>query len=370
MIKFRLRDLSTRSKISLIFLLLLAPIVYTIWIVVQEKRSAIARSEQELAGSAYLAIVRPAVFALAVGERTEISLAVEKARKAQKQFGESRDLGVLADEFAFSASMAATPGAAGDASDGAVEKLMPLFARVGEEYNLSIDPELDSYYLGSIVATRMPVMLGQLLAQRNLASEVSAAGEVTTEHRVRLLTLSGMLKTTLDGLRGDIAGAQRNNHALAELEPSLAAVTRAIDGFTFTLEQSVLESDGKGTDALRLRQSYGAVIAAVDDLWSKSVRQFDRRIVERVGRLKASLTATLGIVGALVFASLVLAALMQRQIVRPLGRLERLAQDVRSTDDYSLRIDYESRDEVGRLAKAFNEFLAEVAEGRVRAAER
>jgi methyl-accepting chemotaxis protein len=373
MIKLKLRpkDLRTRSKISLIFLLLLIPIVYTIWIIIVEKRTAVARSEQELAGSAYLAILRPAVFTIAVGEGTEIGLAVEKARKAQKQFGESRDRSVLADEFAFSASMSATPGAAGDASDGAMEKLTALFARVGEESNLSIDPELDSYYLGSILAARMPVMLGQLLAERNLAKEVSAAGQVTTEHRVRLLTLSGMLKTTLDGLRGDIAGAQRNNHALTEvLEPSLAALTRAVDGFAFTLEQSVLENDGKGTDALRLRQSYAAVIAATGDLWDKSVKELDRLIAGRVGRLRASLMATLGIVGALVFASLVLAALMQRQIVGPLGRLERLAQDVRSTDDYSLRIDYESRDEVGRLAKAFNEFLAEVAEGRLRAAER
>jgi methyl-accepting chemotaxis protein len=369
-LNFHPRNLRTRSKLSLIFLLLLAPIVYTIWTIVVEKRSAIARSEQELAGSAYLAIVRPAVFAIAVGERAEISLAVEKARKAQKQFGENRDLGVLADEFAFSASMSATPGAASDASDGAMEKLTALFAHVGEESNLSIDPELDSYYLGSVVVARLPVVLGQLHAQRNLAIEASTAGEVSTEQRVRLLTLSGMLKTTLDGLRGDIAAAQRNNHALTDLEPSLAAFTRAVDGFALILEQSVLDGDGKGADAVRFRQNYSAVIAAVDDLWSKSVKQLDRLIAERISRLKASLVATLGIVGALVFASLVLAALMQRQIVRPLGRLERLAQDVRSTDDYSLRIDYESRDEVGRLAKAFNEFLAEVAEGRLRAAER
>ena len=370
-LSFRLRDLRTRSKISLIFLLLLAPVVYTIWIIVAEKRASIARSEAELAGSAYLALVRPAAFAMAVGEQTEIGLAVEKARKAQKQFGESRELGALADEFAFSAAMSATSGAANDASDGAMEKLTALFARIGEESNLSIDPDLDSYYLSNVVAVRLPVILGQLVAERNLASEVSAGNAVSTEQRARFLTLSGMLKTTLDGLRSDIAGAQRNNHALSEtLDAPLTAAIRASDGFAFSLEQSILEGNGTGADALRPRRSYSAAVTTIDDLWSKSVHQLDRLVAERVGRLKASLMATLGIVGALVFASLVLAALMQRQIVRPLSRLERLAQDVRRTDDYSLRIDYDSRDEVGRLAKAFNEFLAEVAEGRLRAAER
>jgi hypothetical protein len=159
-----LRDIRTRNKISLIFLLLLVPIVYTIWTIVADNRASMARSEQELAGSVYIETVRPALFAIAGGKNTEVSAAVETARKAQKRLGESRQLGVLADEFAFSAAMSAAPGAASDASDGAMEKLTTLFARVAEESNLSIDPELDSFYLGSVIAVRLPALLGQLLA--------------------------------------------------------------------------------------------------------------------------------------------------------------------------------------------------------------
>jgi len=368
---FRLRDLGTRSKISLIFLLLLTPVVYTIWTIVTDNRASMARSEQELNGSIYIATVRPALFAMANAKDAQISAAVETARKSQKRLGESRQLGVLADEFAFSASMAAVPGAASDASDGAIEKLTTLFARVAEESNLSVDPELDSFYLGSVIAVRLPALLGQLLAERNVAMEVIAAGELSTEQRVRLLTLSGMLKTTLDGLRGDLAGAMRSNRALAQpLETPLAALVKAVDGYSFSLEQSVLDGNGKGGNAGRLMQSYGAAITAADELWTVTAKELDRLIAERVARIKAGLTLTLAIVGGLVLASLALATLMQRQIVGPLGRLERLAGEVRAKDDYSLRIDYDSRDEVGRLAKAFNELLAEIAQARIRAAER
>jgi methyl-accepting chemotaxis protein len=370
-LSFRSRDIRTRNKISLIFLLLLVPIGYTIWTIVADNRASMARSEQELSGSVYIETVRPALFAIAGGKNTEISAAVETARKAQKRLGESRQLGVLADEFAFSAAMSAAPGAASDASDGAMEKLTTLFARVAEESNLSIDPELDSFYLGSVIAVRLPALLGQLLAERNVAMDVIAAGELSTEQRVRLLTLSGTLKATLDGLRGDLAGAMRSNRALApSLEAPLAALFKAVDGYSFSLEQSILDGNGKGADAQRLAQNHGAVIAAVGDVWTNAAKQLDRLITERLARIKAKLMLTLGIVGGLVLASLALAALMQRQIVGPLGRLERLAGEVRSKDDYSLRIDYDSRDEVGRLAKAFNELLAEVAQARIRAAER
>src|SRR5579871_6106139 len=86
---FRLKDLRARTKISLIFLLLLTPIIYTIWTIVTDNRASMARSEQELAGSVYIETVRPALFAMAGAKDTQISAAVETARKAQKRLGES-----------------------------------------------------------------------------------------------------------------------------------------------------------------------------------------------------------------------------------------------------------------------------------------
>jgi C4-dicarboxylate-specific signal transduction histidine kinase len=55
-----------------------------------------------------------------------------------------------------------------------------------------------------------------------------------------------------------------------------------------------------------------------------------------------------------------------RQIVRPLRQLEELAENVRETKDYSLRINLERRDEIGQLAAAFNAMLAELAAARER----
>jgi methyl-accepting chemotaxis protein len=369
--QFRLRDVRTRTKISLIFLLLLVPIVYATWAIVVDKRAVIATSEREQGGSAYIAAARPALFAMAGGAKAaDINAAVETARKAQKQLGEGKERGVLADEFALTAQMAAIPGAEPDAAETAMEKAAALLARAAEESNLSVDPELGSYYLGGVVAVRLPAILGGLVAERNIATAVAAAGELATEQRVRLLTLSGMLKANLDGLHADFAGALRAKSGLsASLSEPLATFNKAAESFTFALEQALLDGGGKHVDAKRIAQNYAAVVAATGDLWTAAAAQLDRLVAERIAGYKASLTVTLAIVSALVLAGLILGALMQRQIVGPLGRLERLAKDVRKTDDYSLRIEYESRDEVGRLATAFNGMLAEVALGRVRAAE-
>ena len=49
-LRFRPRDLRTRSKISLIFLLLLVPIGYAVRTIVVDRQAQIAMSERELTG--------------------------------------------------------------------------------------------------------------------------------------------------------------------------------------------------------------------------------------------------------------------------------------------------------------------------------
>jgi len=370
-IHFRPRDLRTRTKISLIFFLLLIPIAYTVWTIAADKRALIAASEREQVGSAYVAAVRPILFAVSnLAKADDVHAAVETARASQKKLGESRELGALADDFAFAIEIAVT-GTDTDSVDAAMEKGAALVARAAEESNMALDPELASYYLGNIVSVRLPRILGSLLAEQNTVSMVAAAGELSTEQRVRLLTLSGTLKADFDGLRGNVAGAVRGNGGLSRsLVDPLAALVKAADGFAFSLDRGLIERNGQQVDAARISRDYLAAVKAAGELWGSVVEQYDRSLAKRVADLNATLNLTLAIVGALVLASLTLAAFMQRQIVRPLGRLENLANEVRKTDDYNLRIDYDSRDEVGRLASAFNGMLAEVAEARARAAER
>jgi methyl-accepting chemotaxis protein len=365
----RLRDIRTRTKISLIVLLLLVPIGYSIWLITIDKQALIATSERELEGSAYIAAVRPAILALATGTRPQdTAAAIEAARKAQKQLRESKEVGAQADEFAFAAQVSASNGSDGDV---AMDKGAALLARVAEESNLSLDPELASYYLGGAIVLKLPAVIGELMAERDVAAMVVARDDFSTEQRVRLLTLSGRLKANLDGLLSDLSGAIRNDGRLAgQLDGPLTAFDKATDAFTLNLDHALIDGNGKKVDGQRIAQNYATAMRAAEELWSGAATQFDRLVNARIARLKTTLTFTLSIVSAIVFASVAFAYVMLRQIVGPLSRLERLAHDVRTTDDYSLRIDNIGRDEVGRLAAAFNGMLSEVAEARARAIER
>jgi HAMP domain-containing protein len=72
------------------------------------------------------------------------------------------------------------------------------------------------------------------------------------------------------------------------------------------------------------------------------------------------------LIGALGTLSILVAIMTHRYIARPLGRLEDIARTVYFTKNYALRIEYKSHDEIGHLAVAFNEMLAELAIARER----
>ena len=79
-------------------------------------------------------------------------------------------------------------------------------------------------------------------------------------------------------------------------------------------------------------------------------------------RLETSLLIT-AVLGGL---SILIAVLTHRHIVKPLERFESVARTIREMKIYSLRVDEDSSDEIGRLAASFNEMLAELAGARER----
>jgi PAS domain S-box-containing protein len=107
----------------------------------------------------------------------------------------------------------------------------------------------------------------------------------------------------------------------------------------------------------------------VDDTqgaWTGGLTELRGLLDQRIANLLSGLNRSLLIMGVLTALSLLLAFVTYRHIVGPLGRLEGVARRVRETKDYSHRVDDSSKDEVGRLAGAFNEMLGELDKARER----
>ena len=138
----------------------------------------------------------------------------------------------------------------------------------------------------------------------------------------------------------------------------MAVMLSSVTSYLGALDDSFDDAGKVDQDALGdLRRS-----AANDaiDAWAGGLDALRGLLKRRIDGLNEKLYRSLLLTGALAAISILLAFLTHRHIVQPLGRLEGLARRVRETGDYGHRVDDASKDEVGRLAGAFNDMLGEL----------
>jgi signal transduction histidine kinase len=238
-----------------------------------------------------------------------------------------------------------------------------LASRVGDESNLSLDPELDSYHLQRVVVIQIPTLLTQI---GDLQQSLLHASMIAEEQSVvRPLILAGRIRSTLEGIQRSLAAAYRGD-ADERLRQIVDAPMTSMVLATKSYLDTVRASRGAAGDPASLDRSYAGMIDSVTNAWTVGQVELKQLLRGRLSNLLAGLRGSLIFNGLLGSLSLVLAVMTYRRIVGPLQQLESLAKQVGETEDYSLRSNYKSRDEIGQLARAFNTMLAELAEARER----
>jgi len=248
----------------------------------------------------------------------------------------------------------------------ALTKTRNLASRVGDDSNLTLDPDLDSYYVQDIAVTKMPTLLGQVGELHSLLQISSLVGSSSGAPTVRSLILDGMVHSSFEEIERDVEGAHRGSagdRLRQTLDPDIASMVSAGEVYLEAMRSSL-----GATDTASLKQSYARLADDALRAWGASQAELSRLLNARLSNLVAKLRGSLILNGLLATFSIALALITYRHIVRPLQKLERLADKVRETKDYDLRTDYKSQDEIGRLAIAFNAMLTELAEAREREA--
>jgi signal transduction histidine kinase len=250
---------------------------------------------------------------------------------------------------------------------GALTAARNLAARIGDDSNLTLDPDLDSFYIQNIAVTKMPTLLSEI-GEMQSALETPAPGPPAPETpAVRILVLDGMIRSTLEEIKKDLQASYRGGNG-ARLRQALDADLQTMIAAANAYLDTVKASLNGVADANALDHRNATAVNSAINAWTKSLTELKRLLDARLAALLGNLRSSLLLNGFLSALALTFALVTGRHIVQPLLKLERLADEVGQTKDYKLRTNYKSRDEIGRLAIAFNSMLAELAAAREREA--
>ncbi|MGH6867053.1 MAG: response regulator [Methyloceanibacter sp.] len=363
------RNLRTSTKLFILCSTFIVAIVVAIYGLVAEKQIAIEFARKELVGVHYFETLR-GIYAVVLAEPLSGNAAgqtpspEETLKSLEAAEKEAVGLQTATLEQSLAATLRELWSKEAEGKDqsslvvDALAKARDLASRIGDDSNLALDPDLDSYYLQDTVVRQIPLLLGQIgEAQALLGLPPEARRD---NDKVRLLALEAMGRTTTE-IKRNLASAYRGNGAgqlRQNIEGQTTEMLSSITSWARILNESI--ADPSRFTAVSREPLYKKAITSAISAWAVSQAELKRLLHARIDNLVGKLYRSLLVTGALGALSVLLAILTHHHIVRPLARLEGLARRVRRTKDYRHRSDYKSHDEIGHLAVAFNEMLVEL----------
>lgn len=358
--------LSVGRKLMLIYLLDLTAVIFVSGILINEKFIAIDFARKEVQGNAYVQGVRDPLIQVALAAAGDASAGRDFSAAAQAvvateaehgaEMGSKEPSQLLAQALRELDAHRAEASRVGTV----LVRGRELLTRVGNQSNLILDPDLDSYYTMSLLVLRYPELLEQLHGLGLLLHSAKAlpGGD---EQRTRFLILEGRLDAVAQGIASDHAEAYAASDAglHAALQPSKQALFEALVGFRRAA--SAVAEEGATPPALaQARGTQQALVLALQDSWQASTQEMDRLLRKRIDGLYQRMWMHLGTALALLLVILAIVTLVARAIAQPLRHLSGVAETVRRTGDHSLRARWHSSDEIGRLVGAFNDMLGQL----------
>jgi methyl-accepting chemotaxis protein len=310
-----------RLKIYAICVIFLVPITYALVSYIGQKNELIDFAQRERRGLVYIADVRAAAVAL-TGNGGEIATELGRLDRIAAATGGDMDTATQLGEFGAAArAVAAVPAADREgkralALGAAFEKGAALIARISDESNLSLDPELDSYYGQDVVTAKVPALINHLAITKSLFERAAASGPPSGVGRFDYPEIAVQIKGDIDAIGADFASAYRGQHG-ASVRVSPVQSTRPAKRWRVAATVDTLVSDNAAPlDAAMAERSLGAANAAAFSLWAKASEEVERLLGERIAGLRFSMRITLSMTLALVILSVGLAGWITRRVSR------------------------------------------------------
>jgi methyl-accepting chemotaxis protein len=376
-------------KFGLISLIFMLPIVLLVYFFISEVNGGIRFAEKERHGVAYLKPLkvvlanmqqhRGMAAALLNGDASFGAKLDEKQKQLKDQIAavdavdraHGEDLGTSAqwkhveEEWDGLRSRVAglTPKDSFEQHTALIGKVIALMTTVADGSNLTLDPDLDSYYLMDAIVVRLPAMSETLGQARAVGSGAAArGGEPALEVRIRLSVMENGIRELMSAVGHSVETAGKTNPELGKrLAGDLETVSKVTEGFLHTMESQLVKAERISIDPKSYFAESTAVIDQAFKLYDTLLPELDGLLQARIDGYVMRRTLVLGFLAVVLALAFYLYAAFYTSVTRTVTSLN-AATHAMSQGHLDVRADASGKDELSHAAQNFNAMTDKLAQ--------
>jgi methyl-accepting chemotaxis protein len=354
-----LHNLRARTKLFIAYGLFVLPVLFLFYVIVDKSLGDIGFAQKELAGTRYVVTLRQVQDAVLRGDTLLPSPQLaDRVAAAERELGQDMGTADLA-----TAAVAALTGPADPTCQQARAALRDLIAKVTDGSNLTLDPDLDSYYVMDVVTGKIPDAVDRFYGIAALTTGFAGKAVLTPDEQAEFLVQAGSLIPVLDGLATSLDTAFAANESVRRALAESLKTTQGTAKATLAMLHTSAIDDRSG--AAQAASVIAPALAALSSMGAQGATELSRLLDTRSTGFRTTLIIDLAIAIALFVAGVgfILVAI-QSGVVGPLARITALMRSL-IKGDLEVAVPVSGRrDEIGAMEEAVLVFKDNMIEAR------
>lgn len=341
----RVAGFSIGIQFSLVIAVLLVPLLLITGMLVQSQNEAVTFAAKELRGTRLANTVWSGVLAAA---RSDLETLKQTGAKLKRE-------GLAeAGEFNAEAALKAFVDAAAGGNVGqAVATGASAIQKIADGSNLTLDPDLDSYYVMDLAIARLPQLAAATVELRDALGPMGKQGNGLAEFQ-SLVVARAHYASVLEAVQGSLASALAANgdkslaRSFGPVGDSLLSVGRKLDGEVASRISDMV----RGAPAGPAVPAPDGMFREMESLAQVAYADLPRLLEARIATVHARLATEIAFIAAAVALALGLAWLVINSIRRPVSDIVDVLRQFQSGDFKGEVRHTEKNNEVGAIARA------------------
>lgn len=235
-----------------------------------------------------------------------------------------------------------------------ISDLLALMVKAADNSGITLDPKLDTYYLGASIVSSLPSLMENMGKARALGSSIAAKGQFTSQSFVKLSVLVNNINLYAAQLKSGLAAAvAENDRVKRDLGSMIDANNKAIAEITHLLQKDLLEPESITISSDKVfkiaTHAINGSYKLFDTIVPELIKIFDERILKDVHKEYIELSVV-------IFVLLIVGYMVVGLYLSIVDNIQRVgyATGKMSDGDLNIRLKIKGKDEMQVIATDFN----------------